>query len=93
MTTEIIKTQVCETVFQNGYPTDLSNKHPYDFFMNADVDCAEGVDESPLGEEWNFEVASEYAFENIRSIRGLMQSMYDDLEQFANKLLKTLKEI
>jgi hypothetical protein len=86
---DIIKTQVCESIFQNGYPTTLENKHPFDFFMEADVDCAEGVDESPLGTEWNFEVASEYGFENIRSIRGLMQSMYEDLERFKNTLFKS----
>jgi len=84
----IIKTQVCENIFQNGYPTDLDNKHPFDFFMEADVDCAEGVDESPLGTEWNFEVASEYGFDNIRSIRGLMQSMYEDLERFKTSLFQ-----
>ena len=86
--TNIIKTQVCEQVFQNGYPTDLDNKHPFDFFMEANVDCAEGVDESPLGTEWNFEVASEYGFENIRSIRGLMQSMYEDLDRFKTSLFQ-----
>jgi len=85
---EIIKMQVCENIFQNGYPTNLDNKHPFDFFMEADVDCAEGVDASPLGTEWNFEVASEYGFENIRSIRGLMQSMYEDLERFKTTLFQ-----
>ena len=85
---DIIKTQVCESIFQNGYPTTLDNKHPFDFFMEADVECTEGVDESPLGTEWNFEVASEYSFENIRSLRGLMQSMYDDLEKFKTSLFQ-----
>jgi hypothetical protein len=93
-TTEIIKTYVCETIFQNGYPETLENKHPFDFFIEADVNCAEGVDESPLGTEWGFEVASEYAFDNIRAIRGLMASMQNDLESLKNKLFeKSIKKV
>jgi len=85
---EIIKTQVCEMIFQNGYPTDFNSTHPYDFFINADVDDSEDVESSPLGTEWNFEVAGEHGFENIRSIRGLMQSKYDELESFKTSLFQ-----
>jgi len=85
---EIIKTQVCEMIFQNGYPTDFNSTHPYDFFINADVDNSEDVESSPLSTEWNFEVAGEHGFENIRSIRGLMQSKYDELESFKTSLFQ-----
>ncbi len=95
----IIKTQVCEEIFQNGYPTDLDNTHPFDFFMNAGVDDMEEVDASPLGTDWNFEVASEYSFENVRSIRGLMQNMFNDLDklrlslcQYATKSIMLSKD-
>jgi len=85
---EIIKTQVCEMIFQNGYPTDFNSTHPYDFFINADVDEREDVESSPLGTEWNFEVSGEHGFENIRSIRGLMQSKYEELESFKTSLFQ-----
>ena len=78
---ELLKTHICEEIFQNGYPEDVNGQHPFDFFMETDVECTNGVDDSPLGEEYGFEVASEYGFENIRSIRGLMQSMLDSLER------------
>jgi len=83
---DIIKTHICEDIFQNGYPTELDNLHPYDFFMRADVDCTIDVESSPLCTEWNFEVAGEYALDNIRAIRGLMQSMYSDLKRLKNSL-------
>ena len=79
---DIIKTEVCEQIFQSGYPTTLENMHPFDFFMEADIDATEDVESSPLCIEWDFEVAGEYALDNIRSIRGTMQSMYDDLKRF-----------
>ena len=84
---ELLKTHICEEIFQNGYPEDVNGQHPFDFFMEADVECANGVDDSSLGEEFGFEVASEYGFENIRSIRGLMQSMLDDLERLQEKIM------
>ncbi len=56
----ILKTEVCEEMFQNGYPSSISldNKeiHPFDFFMNADIDCMQTVDESSLNTQWNFEI-------------------------------------
>ena len=85
---DIIKTHICEDIFQNGYPTDLDNLHPYDFFMRADVDCTIDVESSPLCTEWNFEVSGEYALDNIRCIRGTMQSMYSDLERLKSSLFK-----
>jgi len=89
-TANIIKTHICEEIFQNGYPTDVQNEHPFDFFMNADVDSLEEVDVSPLGTEYNFEIASEYSFENIKSIRGLMQNMYEDLDKLKLSLCQHL---
>ena len=86
-TQDIIKTEVCEQIFQNGYPTTLENMHPFDFFMEADIDATVEVGDSPLYTEWNFEVASD-SFENIRSIRGTMQSMYDDLERLKTSLFQ-----
>ena len=78
---KILKTYICEEIFQNGYPEEVNGKHPFDFFIEADVECAEGVDESPLGKEYGFECAGEYGFENVRAIRGLMQSKLDDIER------------
>jgi len=89
MTTETtIKTQVCETIFQNGYPENINGKHPFDYFIEAEVESSGDIESCELGNA-GFDVACEYEFENVRSLRGLMQSMYNDLEQFANKLLKT----
>ncbi len=83
---KILKTHICEEVFQNGYPSEVGGKHPFDFFMEADFECANGVDDSPLGEEYGFEVASEYGFENIRSLRGLMQAKLDELERLQENI-------
>ena len=85
---DIIKTHICEDIFQNGYPTDLDNLHPYDFFMRADVDCTDDVSMSPLGTEWGYEVCQAYELDNIRAIRGLMQSMYSDLERLKSSLFQ-----
>ena len=84
--TNILKTHICEEIFQNGYPEDVNGKHPFDFFMEADVECAEGVDESAFGNKYGFEVASEYGFENIRSLRGLMQAKLDELERLQENI-------
>ena len=84
--TNILKTHICEEIFQNGYPQKPNAQHPFDFFMEVDVECTEGVDESVLGTEHGFEVASEYSFENIRSIRGLMQEKLDDLERLQESI-------
>lgn len=84
--TNILKTHICEEIFQNGYPQDINGQHPFDFFMEVDVECANGVDDSPLEEEYGFEVASEYSFENIRSLRGLMQAKLDELERLQENI-------
>ncbi len=85
---ELLKTHICEEVFQNGYPEEVNGKHPFDFFMEADIECANGVDDSPLEEEYGFEVAEQYSFENIRSLHGLMQSILNDLERLQEKIVE-----
>lgn len=83
---EIIQNHVLGEIFSE-FPTDLDT-NAFDFFLNADVDCTEYVAESPLGTEWGYEVCESYELENIRAIRGLMQSMYSDLEKLKAKLFQ-----
>ena len=78
-TQEIIQNHILGEIFSE-FPTDLDT-NAFDFFLRADVNCAEDVASSPLGEEWGFEVCEQYSLENIRNLRGLMQSMYDDLKR------------
>jgi len=56
--------------------------------MLADVDCAEDVSMSPLGTKWGYEVCQAYELDNIRAIRGLMESMYSDLERLKTSLFQ-----
>ena len=88
-----IKTHICEEIFQNGYPSSVEGKHPFDFFMEADVESANGVDDSILGTKYDFEAASEYGFENIRSIRGLMQAKLNDLEKLLTNILSSYTHV
>lgn len=83
---KIIQNHVLDQVFTE-YPSDLDT-NAYDFFMRADVDCTEDVSMSPLGEEWGYEVCQAYELDNIRSIRGLMESMYRDLERLKTSLFQ-----
>jgi len=88
----ILKTEVCEEIFQNGYPSSIvqDNKkiHPFDFFMNTNIDDLQTVDESTLLTKWDFEIASIYSFDSIRDIRNLMQSKFNDLDSLRNKLFQ-----
>lgn len=86
----IIKTHIIEEIFQT-FPT-LENTHPFDFFMSSDVDSTESVGASALGEEWNYSTCEEYGFENIKSLRGLMQSMLDDLLKLQTTISHSLKD-
>ena len=84
---ETIQNHILGEIFSE-FPTDL-NTNAFEFFLRADVDCAEDVVAfSPLGEKWGFEVSEQYEFENIRSLKGLMQSMYDDLERLKSALFQ-----
>jgi len=83
---ETIQNYIMDEIFSE-FPTDLDT-NAFDFFLRADVDCTEDVASSPLGEEWGFEVCEQYGFENIRSLRGLMQSMYNDLERLKSSLFQ-----
>lgn len=86
---EKIKDSVIAEIFSE-FPT-LDNQHPYDFFMQATIDETETVGGSALREEWGFEVCENFDWEPIRSIRGLMQTKYDDLESFFNTLMSELE--
>lgn len=81
---EIIKLHILGEIFTD-FPTDLET-NAFDFFLRAGVDCTEFVTESPLGTEWGYEVCEAYELDNIRAIRGLMQSMFDGLYELKNKL-------
>ena len=85
-TQEIIQNHILGEIFSE-FPTDLDT-NAFDFFLRADVNCAEDVASSPLGEEWGFEVCEQYSLENIRNLRGLMQSMYSDLERLKSALFQ-----
>lgn len=73
---------------------DVFSKHPgsigyaFDYFMEADVDVdtTESVSLSELA--FNYEVCEKYETENIRAIRDLMQSMYNDLERLKSALFQ-----
>ena len=83
---EIIQNHILGEIFTD-FPTDLDT-NAFDFFLRADVDCTEDVSMSPLGTEWGFEICEAYELDNIRSIRGLMQSMYSDLERLKSALFQ-----
>jgi hypothetical protein len=84
---QIIKNHILKEIF-NEFPTDIG-QHPFDFFMTSDVDCTEFVSFSPLGTEWGYEVCEQYREDDsIRKIRGLMQSMYSDLERLKTSLFQ-----
>lgn len=86
-TQDILKNYILDEIFCE-FPTDLDNGNAFDFFLNADVDATEDVITSPLGHYWGYEVCEQYGFENIRSLRGLMQSMYNDLERLKSALFQ-----
>ena len=87
---EIIENHVLEEIFCE-FPTNLDNA--FSFFLNADVDCTEDVSMSSLGTEWGYEVCQAYELDNIRAIRGLMQSMYNDLERLKTSLFQYAEAI
>jgi len=74
----IIKNHIVGEIFSE-FPTDLDNTEAFDFFLNADVDNTSFVGDSPLGTEWSYEVCEQYGYEEIKALRGLMQSQLDDL--------------
>ena len=82
--TNILKTHICEDIFQNGYPCRVDNKNPYDYFMEADVDSTEIPEDTELLS--SFEPAEEYIIENVRTLRGLMQAKLDDLERLQESI-------
>ena len=69
------------------FPKNLDT-NAFEFFLRADVDCAEDVSNSPLGLKWGYEVCQAYELDNIRAIRGLMSSMYNDLEKLKSALFQ-----
>ena len=83
--TNLLKGYICEEIFQNGYPAEVNGQHPFDFFMEADVDSAEMPEDTPLN---GYEPAEEYIIENVRTLRGLMQSMLYDLERLQEKIVE-----
>lgn len=85
---DIIKEHICDEVFQNGYPHRVSDEHPFDFFMSADLDSSQSIEDSILGTQYGFEVAEEYSMDNVRNIRGLMQSKLNDLIRLQDKINK-----
>lgn len=82
---EIIQNHILGEIFSE-FPTDLNNA--FQFFLEADVDQTTFVGDSSLGEEWGYTVAEAYGLDDIRAIRGLMQSMYNDLEIFKSALFQ-----
>lgn len=82
----IIKDFIVEDIFCE-YPTDL-NPNGFDFFMRSGIDATVTVGETPLSYEWGFEVCEEYEWENIRALRGLMQSRLDDQMKLQEIILK-----
>jgi hypothetical protein len=79
---DLIKTHILDEIFSD-YP---EKENAYDFFMKAKVDGAGDVISSTLN-DLGFEVCSEYEYENIRSIRGLMHSMFNDLIKLCKKVV------
>lgn len=89
---EIIQNHILGEIFSE-FPTSLDT-NAFDFFLRADVDCSDYVGDSPLGTEWGYELCEQYGLDNIRAIRGLMQSMYNDLERLKSALFQnTVKSV
>ena len=82
----IVKAHIVGEIFSES-PT-LENQHPFDFFMSSDIDSANFVGDSALGEEWGFQTHGQYDYENIKSLRSLMQSMLDDLLKLQASIIK-----
>lgn len=82
---EIIENHILGEIFSE-FPTNLNNA--FQFFLEADVDQTTFVGDSSLGEEWGYSVCEAYGLDNIRTIRGLMQSMYNDLERLKSSLFQ-----
>lgn len=85
---KIIKDHILNEIFFD-FPTGTKS-HPFDFFMRSDIDDSESVNRSPLNKYWGFEVSDAYELEDIRSIRGLMQSKLNSLENLEKELLNAL---
>lgn len=83
---DIIKNHILGEIFSE-FPNN-ERQHAFDFFLSSDVNCAEFVGDSPLGTEWDFTVFEQYSYDNIKGLRGLMQSMYDDLEKLKSSLFQ-----
>ena len=88
---DVIKNYIVGEIFYD-YPIDLET-NPYDFFLEADVDCTNFVSETSLGTKWGYEVCSNYELDNVRAIRGAMESMYNDLERLKSALFQEVTEI
>lgn len=74
----IIKNHIVGEIFSE-FPTDLDNTEAFDFFLQADIDDTDFVGDSPLSAEWGFETCEQYDYEDIKALRGLMQSQLEDL--------------
>ncbi len=83
---DIIQNHIVGEIFCE-FPDDL-NTNPFDFFIMANVDSSQGVDNTPLATEWGYVVCQQYELDNVRYLRGLMQSMYNDLEKLKSKLFQ-----
>ena len=81
-----------QKIIQNHVLGEIFSEHPgsigeaFDYFMEADVDTTEQVSLSELA--FNYEVCEAYENENIKAIRGIMQSMYSDLERLKSSLFQ-----
>ena len=84
---EIIENHILGEIFCE-FPTDL-NQGAFYLFLNGDmINQADAVCDTAYGTEWGFEVCQAYELDNVRAIRGLMQSMYNDLEKLKSALFQ-----
>ena len=85
-----IKEYILSRIFSEFPTTDTDT---FDFFMISDIDATVTVGETPLRDEWGYEVCEEYEWENVRSLRGLMQSELNDLMRLQSTIMNKCTSI
>lgn len=86
----IIKTEVMNEVFV-GDESCPDNTNTYDFFMGFECDGFSEIYQTELGSKWEYQPIDEYGLENIRGLRGLMQSKFNTFSEFHSKSCKEQK--
>jgi len=84
---ETIKTQVMGEIFIGDESCPEGNS-TYDFFMKYECKGSDELYQTALGSKWGYQACDEYGIENMRGLKGLMQSKFNTFVEFYEKCHK-----